>query len=381
MDNNLKEIFDLHKKGKIEVAPTVEVKDASTLAKIYTPGVAKVCEEIAKDKTKAYDYTIKGRTVAVVTDGSAVLGLGDIGPYAGLPVMEGKAMLFKEFGEIDAFPICLNESDPDKIVEIVKAIEPVFGAINLEDIKAPGCFEIERRLNEELNIPVMHDDQHATAIVTLAALMGSLELINHKDLKIVLVGAGAAGSAVAKLLANEAIRRELSIKEILVHDSQGLISTDRTDLDKYKKELAEISNQPKTQSFEKSLDGAHVFIGLSKAGLLNSESIKKMSPNPIIFAMANPVPEILPDEAKKAGVGIIGTGRSDFPNQINNALAFPGVFKGLIEGKINKVTDEIKIKAARAIFEYHKDKLEKKNILPSILDKAVPGKIAEALLK
>ena len=344
-----------HKKyrGKIEIASTFPLETRDDLAVAYTPGVAEPCREIAKDKSLAYEYTIKGRSVAVVTDGSAVLGLGNIGPEAGLPVMEGKAILFKRFANIDAYPICLATQNVDEIVATVKNIAPGFGGINLEDISAPNCFEVERRLIEELDIPVMHDDQHGTAVVVLAGLLNALKLAEKKieDIHIVICGAGAAGMGIVSLL------MEVGAKRIDMIDSKGMIAEGREGMNESKNILAaRINPDRKNGTLANALVGADVFIGVSQPNLVSSEMVQSMAAKPIIFAMANPVPEIMPDVAKDAGVFVMATGRSDFPNQVNNVLAFPGLFKGVLEGRpsagragIRKFTPAMFIAAAHAI--------------------------------
>lgn len=372
-----KEALNFHKglKGKIAIVPKVDIKTRRELSLAYTPGVAYPCVEIAKDKKKVYKYTIKSNTVAVVTDGSAVLGLGDIGAEAALPVMEGKAVLFKRFGGIDAFPICLATKDVDEIVEIVKLIAPVFGGINLEDISAPRCFDIEKRLIDELDIPVMHDDQHGTAIVVLAALINALK-ITKKDrgVRIAISGAGAAGIAVAKILLN------CGFKNIILCDRAGIIYRGRKEnMNKYKIEISKKTNKERIRgSLADAMKGADVFIGVSTPGIVSKEMIRSMNKNPIVFAMANPVPEIMPNEAKKAGAAVIATGRSDFPNQINNVLAFPGVFKGALKTR-TKITDEIKIAAAYALAKSIKPTKEK--IIPSVFDKGVADSVARAVVR
>lgn len=375
------DVFQIHKEhtGKIEVNSTIKVNDRETLSNIYTPNVGKICMDIKDFPEHVKDYTMAGKMVAVISDGTAVLGFGDIGPAAALPVMEGKCVIFKEFAGLNAFPICLSEKDPEQLIKIIKAMAVNFAAINLEDISAPRCFEIEARLNEELDIPVVHDDQHGTAVVTLAALMGAVKLTGKTNLRVVISGAGAAGSAIAKLLMTA--KDELFIDEIGVYDSKGLVATDRSEMDKYKQELAKITGQTETRSLVEGLKGADVFIGVSVANLLNVEMVKSMRKDAIVFAMANPTPEIMPDEAIKGGALIVATGRSDMPNQINNALAYPGVFKGLLATKSNKMTDGFKLAAAKAIFEYNLPTLSNVQLLPSILDKKIPGVIAEAMQK
>ncbi len=375
---NCKRSLELHKKtgGKLEIKSKFEIKNKEDLSMAYTPCVAEVSSVIAKDKKLAREYTIKKNTVAVVSDGSAVLGLGNIGAEAAIPVMEGKAILFKELANVDAFPICLKTQDPDEIIEIVKNISPVFGGINLEDISAPNCFYIEEKL-QDIGIPVMHDDQHGTAIVVVAALINAAKVVGREisSMKIVVVGAGAAGNAIAKMIA-----RELDPKDIVVCDSKGIISKNRGDLNPVKMKLLETTNKNGMEgSMEDALVGADVFIGVSKGGILNVDMVRTMNSGPIIFAMANPIPEIMPDEAKKGGASVIGTGRSDFPNQINNVLAFPGIFRGLLDSGAAKVTDEIKINAARALAGYVEDPTAE-NILPDPLDKNVAVTIADSVV-
>lgn len=370
-----KESLKVHKKfkGKLTVTPAIEVKNRTDLSISYTPGVAAVSQIIAENHKLVWDYTIKSHTVAVITDGSAVLGLGNIGPEGALPVMEGKALLFKTFAGIDAFPICLNTQKSEEIINIVKNIAPVFGGINLEDIAAPRCFEIEDSL-QDLGIPVMHDDQHGTAVVVLSGLINAAKVINKplKELKVVISGAGAAGNAVARLLAPK-------VKDILVLDSKGLIYQGRKDLDIYKKKLAKITNQQKLSGDLKlALKGADVFIGVSKANLLTSDDIKLMAEKAIVFAMANPNPEILPEEAKKGGAFIIATGRSDYPNQINNVLAFPGIFKGALEIRASKISEKMKLAAAYALAGLVKNPTPKK-IIPDLFDKRVVKVVSQAV--
>lgn len=373
--------LELHEKyqGKLEIKSVIPIDSKETLSRVYTPGVGEVCLKIKEDESNLAKYTIAGKTVAVISNGTAVLGFGDIGPKAALPVMEGKSAIFKEFAGINSYPICINEKDPKKFIEIVKSIALNFAAINLEDISAPNCFEIEKTLSEELDIPVVHDDQHGTAIVALAALLGAIEITKKNNLKIIISGAGAAGTAITKILVNAKSKNLLPISEIRVFDSKGLISKDRENLSSNKVEIAELTNQSIFQSFETGIKDTDVFIGVSVPNSLTTEHIKSMNSSPIIFALSNPVPEIMPDLAKEAGATIVATGRSDFPNQINNALAYPGLFKGLLENKIKKVTDEHKLNVAQIIFNYHKDNLSLTNLLPSILDKNIPNKIAESL--
>jgi len=322
------ESVEVHKKygGKVAISSKMPLDTKYDLSLAYTPGVAQPCLEIAADKSKAYDYTWKSNSVAVVSDGSAVLGLGNIGPEASLPVMEGKAVLFKKFANIDAVPVVLDSQDTEEIIKTIKMIAPTYGGINLEDISAPRCFEIEQRLKKELSIPVMHDDQHGTAVVTLAGLMNALKLTGKKfkDLKVVINGAGAAGIAIINLL------RHVGVEEINVCDSRGIIHRDRDDLSPIKQKMASLTNSSNTKGgLEDAITDSDVFIGVSVPGVLTQEMVKSMKDDPIIFAMSNPIPEIMPDEAREAGARIIATGRSDFPNQINNVLAFPGIFRGL----------------------------------------------------
>lgn len=372
--------LEKHKKfkGKIgTVSKFGEIKTKDDLSIAYTPGIAAVSTLLSQQPKLARDYSIKNNTVAVISDGSAVLGLGNIGPYGALPVMEGKALLFKELANIDAFPIVLDTQDPDEIINIVKNIAPGFGGINLEDFKAPKCFYIEDSLKELLDIPVMHDDQHGTAIVVLAALINALKLSGRKveTTKIIVCGAGAAGGAVAKLL------HIYGFKHIIMVDSKGSICKQRTDLGEFKKSYLKFVNPNNVEGDLKSMiKGQDVFIGVSQPNLVTAEMVKSMAKNPIIFAMANPVPEIDPILAKNAGAFIVGTGRSDFPNQINNVLAFPGVFRGALDNKVSKITDEMKIAAARALATYvNKNDLTVDHILPSPLDKGVVKVIARAI--
>jgi malate dehydrogenase (oxaloacetate-decarboxylating) len=378
------EALKLHKgnKGKLATKSKVDVKTKKDLSLVYTPGVAEVCKKIAADKKTVYDYTMKANSVAVVTDGSAVLGLGNIGAEASLPVMEGKSVLFKELAGIDAFPIAIKNQKDDEIINIVKNIAPVFGGINLEDIKAPRCFGIEDAL-QDIGIPVMHDDQHGTVIVVLAALINAIKVVgkNLEDLRIVVNGAGAAGTAVTKLLLCIGIDKKIctSVKEIVLCDSKGVIYDGRPDLNEFKKALAKITNNSKRQgSLKGALAGADVFIGVSTGNLLTADDLKVMNKDAIVFAMANPVPEIMPDEASKVAA-VVGTGRSDFPNQINNSLAFPGVFRGALDAKATKINNEMKIAAAEAIASCVEP--TKDDILPYTLDKNVVVKVAEAVVK
>ncbi|OGH65900.1 MAG: malate dehydrogenase [Candidatus Magasanikbacteria bacterium RIFCSPHIGHO2_02_FULL_41_13] len=362
-------------KGKIEVISRVKIETREDLALAYTPGVAEPCKEIALHPEKVYEYTRKGNMVAVITDGSAVLGLGNIGPEAGLPVMEGKCILFKEFAGVDAFPIALKTQDVDEFVRTVELISPMFGGINLEDISAPRCFEIERKLRERLDIPVFHDDQHGTAIVVLAGLLNAIPLAgkNLTDVQIVINGAGAAGTAIAELL------HAAGAKNIRVLDSLGIISLKRSDLNEEKKLLAGFTNsEQKEGTLGDALIAADVFIGVSKAGLLTAAMIRTMNEKAIIFAMANPTPEIFPDKAKEAGAFIVATGRSDFPNQVNNVLAFPGIFRGLLDARIKTMNNKMYIAAARAIASVVTNP-NGENILPSPFEKTVSLAVAEAV--
>lgn len=383
-----KESVALHKKkkGKLEIKPKVTIRNKHDLSLVYTPGVAEVCREIALNPEKAYELTIKGNAVAIISDGSAVLGLGNIGPFAAIPVMEGKAILFKEYAGIDAFPICVDTQNTFEVINLVKNIAPVFAGVNLEDIAAPRCFEIEQSL-QEIGIPVFHDDQHGTAIVLLAALINAAKLANKKltDLKVVINGAGAAGTAIAQLLmcVGHDPRICEPVKEIIVCDSNGIIGKTRPDIQNnpWKKQLANITNRNNIEGkLENAILGADVFIGVSKGNVFAPSLIKKMNKKPIIFAMANPTPEIDPDDAKKAGAFIVGTGRSDFPNQVNNVLAFPGVFLGALNARATTITNGMKIGAAFALASCVPNPTVD-NILPSPLDKTVAQKIAKKVEK
>ena len=379
MTNNDKNALELHKKfgGKITMAlRDQEPMTREKLSAYYSPGVAAVSLAIEKDPSKLREYTWTNNLVAVISDGSAVLGLGDIGPKASYPVMEGKAFLFKHFANIDSVPIVLNVHTADEIVETVKNIAGSFGAINLEDISAPKAFEVEERLKAELDIPVFHDDQHGTAVVTLAGLINATKVVgkNLKDCKIVLVGAGAAGTAITKLLFKYAQ------PNIIAVDSKGIISSSRNDLNDAKKELLKITNPHNVSgSFNDALAGADIFIGVSKADLLSEEDVKKMAANPIVFGLANPNPEIKPELAKKAGVAILATGRSDYPNQVNNAVAFPGIFRGALDNKVSKITDDHKIAAAEAIASLVDEPAED-NIIPSVFDERLVPSIAAKIV-
>lgn len=374
-----KKSLEMHLKmgGKIEMRSKFNIKDKKDLSLAYTPYVAEVSKVIAKDKNLAKVYTLKKNTIAIVSDGSAVLGLGNVGPEAAIPVMEGKAVLIKKLAGIDAFPICLDTQDPDEIIKAVKYIAPVFAGVNLEDISAPKCFYVENAL-QNLGIPIFHDDQHGTSIVVTAALINASKVSKKKisDLKIVVCGAGASGTAITKMVA-----KTLHPKDIIVCDSHGILSPDRSDLNSTKKELLKITNKEQVKgNLADALEGAEIFIGVSVGNILKPEMIKRMKKDPIIFAMANPNPEILPVLALKAGAIIVGTGRSDFPNQINNVLSYPGVFKGLIMSGKDKLTDEIKLIAAKAIADSVKNP-NKNRILPCALNKKVPEKIAKSILE
>ena len=363
--------------GKIEVISRAPITNRAELAVAYTPGVAEPCLEISKDVDLSYVYTRRANLVAVVTDGTAVLGLGDIGPEAGMPVMEGKCALFKTFGGVDAFPLCVRSKEVDDIVKTVALIAGSFGGINLEDISAPRCFEIEKRLKEVCDIPVFHDDQHGTAVVTMAAMLNALKLVGKKlsDISVVVNGSGAAGIAITKLLMSK------GLKNVVLCDRKGAIYKGREGLNDIKKEMAEISNlEMKKGSLADVVKGADVFIGVSAPGSLTQDMVKSMAKDAIIFAMANPVPEIMPDEALAAGAKIVGTGRSDFPNQINNVLAFPGIFRGALDVRAKDINDEMKIAAAEAIAAViPDDKLTQDNIIPDSFDPHVRDAVANAV--
>lgn len=376
----------LHKRlgGKLEIIAKYDIKDQHDLAMVYTPGVAQVCRDIAEDESKAYELTIKRNTVAIVSDGSAVLGLGNIGAKGAIPVMEGKAMLFKAYADIDAFPICVSTQNSFEIINLVKNISPVFAGVNLEDISAPRCFEIEQSL-QDIGIPVFHDDQHGTAIVLLAAVLNACKLTGKSltDLKIVISGAGAAGTAIAEILLCIGHDPKIceSVKEILVCDSKGIISETRADIaeNQTKLKLAKITNRSASMgSLSDAMQEADVFIGVSKGNLVQPEMVKSMNARPVILAMANPTPEIMPDVAKEAGAFIVGTGRSDFPNQVNNVLAFPGIFRGAIDARAKRITRKMKIEAAYALAGCVENPTVDE-ILPSPLDKSVAKKIAKAV--
>jgi malate dehydrogenase (oxaloacetate-decarboxylating) len=379
--NYYDESLKLHEKniGKIEVISKVQIKTREDLSLAYTPGVAEPCRKIYENEENVYKYTSKGNLVAVVTDGTAVLGLGDIGPKAGLPVMEGKAILFKEFAGVDAFPICLDTKNVDEIVKAVKLIAPGFGGINLEDIAAPRCFEVEERLKKELDIPVFHDDQHGTAIVVLAGIINALKVVNKKieDIKVVVNGAGAAGTAISKLLLAS------GVKNLIACDKVGILYRGIENVDDAKKELAKITNPENMKgTLADALVGADVFIGVSAPGIMSQDMVRSMNKDSILFAMANPTPEIMPDEAKAAGARVIGTGRSDFPNQVNNVLAFPGIFRGALDIRAKEINEEMKLAAAYAIASMVKEEdLNENNVIPNALDRTVAANVADAIKK
>ena len=368
--------FLAHLQGKIEINNRLPLSTRDDLSIAYTPGVARVCTEIHKNPENAYKLTIKGNTVAVVTDGTAVLGLGDIGPKAAMPVMEGKAMLFKQFADIDAWPICLDTTDTEEIISIVKALAPGFGGINLEDISAPRCFEIEERLRNELDIPVFHDDQHGTAVVTTAALINSLKLVRKKpkDIKVVVSGAGAAGTACSKMIMH------LGVKNLIGCDSKGAIHNQRTDINQSKQWFANNANPNQEQgSLKEVLKGADVFVGVSAPNILDAGDIRNMEEDAIVFAMANPDPEILPEDARPVAA-VVATGRSDYPNQINNVLCFPGIFRGALDCRAKTITEEMKLAASHAIAEtLDEQHLNPDYIIPTVFDKSVTPKIAAAI--
>lgn len=369
----------MHEKwnGKLETVSKTPVKTREDLAIAYTPGVAEPCKVIAKDKEAAYKYTMKANSVAVVSDGSAVLGLGNIGPYAAMPVMEGKAVLFKEFGNVNAVPICLDTQDTEEIIKAVTYLAPGFGGINLEDISAPRCFEIEERLKEILDIPVFHDDQHGTAIVVLAGVINALKVVGKKkeDCRVVVNGAGSAGVAITKLLLT------YGFPNIIMCDKVGIVSKDTEGLNWMQKKMTEVTNlNNETGSLADALKGADIFIGVSAPNIVTPEMVASMNRDSILFAMANPVPEIMPDVAKAAGARVVGTGRSDFPNQVNNVVAFPGIFKGALEGRATQITEEMKLAAAEAIAGLvPADKLSDDNIMPEAFDPQVAEVVADAV--
>ncbi|KOS24844.1 malate dehydrogenase [Bacillus anthracis] len=367
-------------KERLETISKVKVQNAKDLSLAYSPGVAEPCKEIYEDKSKVYEYTMKGNMVAVVSDGTAVLGLGNIGPKAAMPVMEGKAILFKKFADVDAFPICLNTNDVDKIVEIVKLLEPTFGGINLEDIAAPQCFKIEERLKKETNIPIFHDDQHGTAIVTIAGLINALKLVRKKmdDVKIVVNGAGAAGIAIVKLL------YRYGVQNIIMCDPKGIIYEERpTGMNPMKDEVAKNTNKNRIGgTLAEAIHDADVFIGVSAEGALTEEMVRTMNDNAIIFAMANPIPEIMPEKAKEAGAAVVGTGRSDFANQVNNVLAFPGIFRGALDVQATEIKEEMKIAAVQAIAELiAEEELNANYIIPKPFDPRVAPQAAARVAK
>ena len=376
---NSEKALALHKEwnGKIETTPKCEVKSREDLALAYTPGVAEPCKVIAEDKEAAYQYTIKSNTVAVVSDGSAVLGLGNIGAAAAMPVMEGKAVLFKEFGNVNAFPICLDTQDTEEIIKTVVNIAPAFGGINLEDISAPRCFEIESRLKELLDIPVFHDDQHGTAIVVLAGIINALKVTGKKkeDCKIVVNGAGSAGIAISKLLLR------YGFPNLTLCDKSGILNKDSKDLNWMQKEMMEVTNlEGKSGTLADAFVGADIFVGVSAPNIVSEEMVASMNKDAILFAMANPTPEIMPDLAKKAGAKVGGTGRSDFPNQVNNVVAFPGIFKGALEGRAPQITEEMKLAASLALASLvPDDELNEDNILPEAFDPRVADVVSAAV--
>ncbi|MDR0838710.1 MAG: NAD-dependent malic enzyme [Oscillospiraceae bacterium] len=362
--------------GKLSIEPKMAVKSREDLSLAYTPGVAAPCLEIQKDITKSYTLTGRGNTVAVVTDGTAVLGLGDIGPEAGMPVMEGKCVLFKAFGGVDAVPLCVRSKDVDEIVDTVALLAGSFGGINLEDISAPRCFEIERKLKARCDIPIFHDDQHGTAVVVTAALLGALELTNRRleDVRVITSGAGAAGIAIIKLLTS------LGLQNVIMCDRDGAIYTGRAGLNPAKAEIAALTNTKRLAgSLADALRGADVFIGVSAPGAVTPDMVRSMATNPILFPMANPTPEIMPDAAKSAGAAIVGTGRSDFPNQINNVLAFPGIFRGALDVRASDINDEMKLAAAYALHGLAKERLSPDYILPEAFDPRVGPAVAKAV--
>ncbi|NLN41892.1 MAG: NAD-dependent malic enzyme [Clostridiales bacterium] len=376
-----KEALELHRqwRGKIEVINRVEVKNSRDLSLAYTPGVAEPCLAIKDDVNLSYEYTRRWNTVAVITDGSAVLGLGDIGPEAGMPVMEGKCVLFKAFADVDAFPLCIKSKDVDEIVNTIKLISGSFGGINLEDIAAPRCFEIERRLKEECDIPIFHDDQHGTAIVVLAAMINALKIVGKdiKDIKVVVNGLGAAGTAIIRLLMST------GLKNVIACDINGIIYEGMEGLDAEKAAIAKITNLEKqTGTLKDAIVGADVFIGVSAGNVLTQDMVRSMAKDAVVFAMANPVPEIMPDLAKKAGARVVGTGRSDFANQINNVLAFPGVFRGALDVRASDINDEMKLAAAGAIASLiGPEELNEESIFPAAVDERVAETVAKAVAK
>ncbi len=369
----------LHKEwnGKLETVSKTPVKSREALSLAYTPGVAEPCKVIAENKDAAYQYTMKANTVAVVSDGSAVLGLGNIGPYAAMPVMEGKAVLFKEFGGVNAVPICLDTQDTEEIIKAVTWLAPAYGGINLEDISAPRCFEIEERLKEILDIPVFHDDQHGTAIVVLAGIINALKVVKKQkeNCKVVVNGAGSAGVAITKLLLT------YGFENVIMCDKVGIVSTSTQGLNWMQEKMAKLTNpNHETGSLADALKGADIFVGVSAPNIVTAEMVKSMAPDSILFAMANPTPEIMPDVAKAAGARVVGTGRSDFPNQVNNVVAFPGIFKGALEGRATQITEEMKLAAANAIAGLvPEDELNENNIMPEAFNPKVAELVAEAV--
>ncbi|MCK8827413.1 NADP-dependent malic enzyme [Natroniella acetigena] len=376
-----KRALDLHykNKGKIEVRSKIKLETGDDLSIAYTPGVAEPCKEISQDVSKAYDYTSKSNMVAVVTDGSAVLGLGNIGPTASLPVMEGKAVLFKELAGVDAVPICLNTQDSDEIIETVKRLEPSFGGVNLEDISSPRCIEIEERLKQEVDLPIFHDDQHGTAIVVLAGLINALKLVEKEleGIKVVINGAGSAGIAIAKLLLS------VGVKEIIMCDLFGILHPKVTEMNSIQAQMAEITNKSDLEGdLATALQGADALIGVSAPDVVSQEMVASMAADPVVFALANPIPEINPDQAKEAGAAIVGTGRSDYPNQINNVLAFPGIFRGALDVRATEINQQMKVAAAYAIANLiPENKLKDDYIIPDSLDKSVVVGVADAVAK
>ena len=376
---NAEKALQLHEEwnGKFETTPKMKIQTREDLALAYTPGVAEPCKVIAKDKEAAYKYTIKSNTIAVVSDGSAVLGLGNIGAHAAMPVMEGKAVLFKEFGNVNAVPICLDTQDTEEIIKTVVNIAPAFGGINLEDISAPRCFEIETRLKELLDIPVFHDDQHGTAIVVLAGIINGLKVTGKtkEDCQVVVNGAGSAGVAITKLLLT------YGFKHVTMCDINGILGKDSKDLNWMQEKMVEVTNlEQKTGKLADALKGADIFVGVSAPGIVSQEMVTSMNKDSILFAMANPVPEIMPDLAKAAGARVVGTGRSDFPNQVNNVLIFPGIFRGALEGRATAITEEMKLAAANAIAALVDDsELSDENILPAAFDPRVADAVSKAV--
>ncbi|TCK89132.1 malate dehydrogenase (oxaloacetate-decarboxylating) [Natranaerovirga hydrolytica] len=374
-----KKALEMHEenKGKIEIVSKVQVKTREDLSTAYTPGVAEPCRKIRDEKSEVYRYTSKGNLVAVVTDGTAVLGLGDIGPEAAMPVMEGKAILFKNFGDVDAFPICMDTKDTEEIIQTVRLIAPSFGGINLEDIAAPRCFEIESRLKEELDIPVFHDDQHGTAIVVSAGILNALKVVKKKmkEVKIVINGAGSAGISICKLLL------AIGFEDIILVDKKGALAQGEEWMNDAQKNMAQVTNkEEKRGNLKEVIKGRDIFIGVSAPGIVTSDMVASMAKDAIVFAMANPIPEIMPDEAKQGGAKVIATGRSDFPNQINNVLVFPGIFRGALDARATDITEEMKIAAAYAIADIIKEEeLTQEYIIPGAFDERVAKAVANAV--